>query len=144
MRSRSTTATYTVSLSDGDGRDELAMMAGKIFGRQEGAARGKGGDHVVGDRSLVEGGRPLLRDRLEGLRQRRQLDHVAFRRWAAVEQKMPRSAGVGAELLDLPSPVPGNARRNGESALGVADRRRERAIEGKAAMRRKDCRPGVD
>jgi len=57
---------------------------------------------------------------------------------------MARGAGIGAQLADLESPVPGDARGDGKSVLGVVDRGRERAIEGKASMRVEDRRPGVD
>src|SRR5215813_1966321 len=110
-------------------------MAGKVLDGEEGAAGGDGRDDILGDRPLVEGARPLRRDGAERSRQRRQFDDVAFRRRAALEQEVARGAGIGAQLADLPSPVPGDARGDGKSALGVVDRWSERAIEGKASMR---------
>jgi len=127
-----------------DRRDRLAAMTSKVLGGEEGPAGGNGRDDVVGDRPFVERARALRCDRAERSRQRREFDDVAFRRRQAVEQEMARGAGIGAQLADLSSPVPGDARGDGKSALGVVDRRSERAIEGKASMRVEDRRPGVD
>ena len=128
----------------GDRRDDLPTMSDEVLGGKEGAARGDRRDNLVRNRPLVKGARPVFRNRRERLGERWQSDDVAFGRCVALEQKVPRRAGVGAQLVDLPSPVPGHTRRNWEPALGVPNRRVERARKRKAAMRIKDRRPGIN
>src|SRR5262249_18075593 len=128
----------------GNRRDDLAAMASEVLRGKEGAARSDSGDDVVRDRTLVESPRPVFRNRLERSSECWQFDDVAFRRCAALEEKMPGGADIRAKLLVLPGPVPGDTRRDWKSGVSVADRRGERARKRKAAMRAKDRSPGID
>src|SRR5262249_35384919 len=128
----------------GNRRDDLAAMASEVLCGKEGAARSDSGDDVVRDRTLVQSPRPVFRSRLQRSSECWQFDDVAFRRCAALEQKMPGGAGIRAKLLVLPGPVPGDTRCDRKSGVSVADRRGDRARKRKTAMRAKDRRPGID
>ena len=127
-----------------DRRHHIAAVAREILRRQKRAARGHGRRHVVGDFALVEGARALGGDGLERRGQRRKTDDVAFLWRRAVEQIMLRRAGFGLELADIATPVPGHARRYRKAALGVFDRRLQRAVETEAAMAFENRLPGIE
>ncbi len=125
-------------------RDRVAAMTREILRVEKRAACGHRGRHVIGNLALVEGARALGGDALERRGQRRKTDHVAFIRRRAVEQIMPGRAGIGLELADIAAPVPRHPRGHRKAAFGVADGRRQCAVEPEAAMRFQNRFPGIE
>src|SRR5262249_48860529 len=128
----------------GNRSDDLAVMASEVLRGKKRATRGNRCDDVVRDRTFVKSPWPVFRNRRERSSECRKFDAVAFRRCAALEEKMPSGAGIRAKLLVLPGPVPGDTRRDWKPGVSVADRRGKRARKRKAAIRAKDRRPGID
>ena len=83
-----------------DRRHHLAAVLGEIFHRENAAARRYRRDDVLGDATLIERGGPVRRNGLQGLGQRRKPQHLAGLRGAALDEEMPRGAGVAAQPLD--------------------------------------------
>ena len=75
-------------------------MLGEIFRRENSAARRQGRDDVLRNAALIERGGPPRRNGVQGLGKRREPQHLAGFRCAAVYEEMPRGAGVTAQPLD--------------------------------------------
>ena len=103
----------------------IAAMPCEVFLLMQPTGLAQFGSQGLGYLAGVESGRTLATDATQGFGKRTVAEEVA-NLWCATAGEI-RGAGrrIYRELLDLPAPIPGDARRHAHAFLGKADRWRK-------------------
>ena len=103
----------------------IAVLPREVLFLVQAAGRAQLGSQGLGHLAGIESGRALAADATQRFGEGGVAEQVAEFGRATAGQKGGMAVGIARELLDLPVPVPGDARRYAHAFVGEADRGRK-------------------